>query len=160
MASVVGNTSLLNLHEVMRLKVDIQKHDDWRVLVLFRKGLKEAHINAINNLAKKNEWKDVAFAPLDDNRVALVCLPATGAKIFQWDAKQNKVKHPDDFIKDFLCKANEALHGDNLQLYVEGLTRDEEELKKAMLEEALEFRRDREDKDDDKIDKTWEDDDA
>ncbi len=139
----------------MRLKVDIQKHDDWRVLILFRDGIKEDYINAINKLAMKEDWADVAFATLDDGRVALVCLPATGAKIFEWDAKQNKAKHPGNFIKDFLRKANQALHDDDLQLYTEALTRDEEELKKYMLEEALRFRRDRENKDDDKEDKTW-----
>ncbi len=140
----------------MRLKIDIQKHDDWRVLILLRDGLKEAYINAINDLAMKEEWIDVAFATLDDNRVALVCLPATGAKIFDWDMKKNKIKYPENFIKDFLQKANQALHGGDLQLYMEGLSKDEEELKKALLEEALKFRRDRETKEDDKEDKTWE----
>ena len=59
-------------------------------------------------------------------------------------------------VKDFLKKANQALHGDDLQLYMESLTKNEEELKKYLLEEALKLRDKRDEKQDEVEDKTWE----
>ncbi len=140
----------------MRLKVDIQRFDEDRIIFWFSKGFNDSYINAINDLAMKEEWSDVLFATLDDDRVALVCRPVTAAKIFDWDTKKNKVKYPEDFKEQFLREANQAMYGDDIRLYVEKLTKDEEELKKALLEEALEFRQNREDKEDDKEDLTWE----
>lgn len=147
--------SIINMVN-MRLKVDIQKYDDERVLILFRDGLGEVYINAINDLASKEEWRDVAFATLDDDRIALVCRPVTGAKIFDWDARKNKVKYPEKFVNDFLRKAHQALHEDDLQLYTESLNKDEEELKKVFLEEALKSREKKDKKQDEKEDKSWE----
>ncbi len=143
----------------MRLKTDIQRVDDERVMILFSDGLSESYINSLNDLALKEEWKDIDFATLeDDDRIGLVCKPATAVKIFMWDLKRNKPgeKYPDDFYKDFLRKCNEALYEDNLQLYVEKLTKDEEELKKELMEEALKSREKRDDSKDEEKDETWE----
>lgn len=136
----------------MRLKIDIQKYDDERVILYGSEGFSDDYINAINDLAMKEEWRDILFATLDDDRVALVCKPVTGAKIFKWDMKKNKVKYPEAMIDDFLKNANEALYSGDLKLYVDNLTKDEEELKKMLMEEALKSRE--VEKEDD--DKTWE----
>jgi hypothetical protein len=136
----------------MRLKVDIQPFDRHRIIFWGTKGLSEKYINAINNLAQKEEWHDVLFATLDDNRVALVCKPATGAKIIRWDRNKNKQKYPEGFEEDFLREANQALYSNDIRLYVEKLTRDEEELKKQLYEEVGKIRG----KEINDEDKTWE----
>lgn len=143
----------------MRIKIDIQKYDDERILFFGSKGLTDDYINAVNELAMREGWSDVAFGEMEaDGRIALVCKPVTGAKILEWDSKRNKKHYPPELIKSFLKKANQALHEDDLQLYMEELTRNEDEIKKYVLEEALKSREKRDGSQDEEKDETWEDD--
>lgn len=117
-------------------RLSIQPVDEHRVLVYDSNGLDPDTINQINDLCIKEEWRDVYFATLDDDRVGIVCKPTTFVKIMGWRNKKYGKKYPLNLKKDFMKAANEALrNGRKLYEYKEDLTKDEEEIKKYVEEE-------------------------
>lgn len=121
-----------------RYKISIQPVDEQRVLVYDSKGLDPDMINKINDLCMKEEWRDVYFATLDDDRVGIVCKPTTFVQLMNWRNKKYGKKFPMNLKKEFMKAANEALkHGRQLYQYKEDLTKEETELKKALEDEAM-----------------------